>query len=119
MTAPTASWSVVGLRTRGSFRCSGIGPRRLRLTPGPLRARKDSLSRKETMSTAASVYQVDDAETLQALSHPTRVAILEALREPASAASVARTIGQPRQRVNYHLKELEHAGLVERVGEER
>lgn len=66
-----------------------------------------------------SVFSVQDAETLQALSHPTRVAILEALREPASAAAVARTIGQSRQRVNYHLKELEGAGLVQRVGEER
>ena len=74
------------------------------------------------MSNAAStsiVFSVDDPQTLQALSHPTRVAILDALREPASAATVARMIGQPRQRVNYHLKELEHARLVERVGEER
>jgi hypothetical protein len=29
--------------------------------------------------------------------------MLEVLREPASAASVGRRIGQPRQRVNYHL----------------
>ncbi|MEX2395198.1 MAG: helix-turn-helix domain-containing protein [Actinomycetota bacterium] len=65
------------------------------------------------------VFSVDDPTTLQALSHPTRVAILEALRDGASAASVARTIGQPRQRVNYHLKELEGAGLVEQIGEER
>jgi DNA-binding transcriptional ArsR family regulator len=65
------------------------------------------------------VFSVDDPATLQALSHPTRVAILEALREEASAAAVARAIGQPRQRVNYHLKELEAARLVERVGEER
>jgi DNA-binding transcriptional ArsR family regulator len=48
-----------------------------------------------------------------------RVQILEALREPASAASVARSIGQPRQKVNYHLKELEGAGLIERLGERR
>ena len=48
-----------------------------------------------------------------------RVQILEALREPASAAAVARAIGQPRQKVNYHLKELQAAGLVEQVGERR
>lgn len=64
-------------------------------------------------------FEIRDAETLQALSHPTRVQILEALREPGSAAAVARTIGQPRQRVNYHLHELEQAALVRRVGEER
>lgn len=66
-----------------------------------------------------TVFSVESHDALQALSHPTRVAMLDALREPASAASVARAIGQPRQRVNYHLKELEEAGLVERVGEER
>lgn len=70
-------------------------------------------------SATSRVFSVEHLSALQALSHPTRVAILEALREPASAAAVARTIGQPRQRVNYHLKELEAAGLVERVGEER
>lgn len=68
---------------------------------------------------ATQVYSVRDPETLQALSHPTRVEMLEVLREPASAAEVARRIGQPRQRVNHHLHALEHAGLIERVGEER
>ncbi len=62
---------------------------------------------------------VRDAERLGALAHPMRIQILEALREPASAATVARRIGQPRQKVNYHLKELEQAGLVNPVGERR
>ncbi|MPZ99281.1 MAG: helix-turn-helix domain-containing protein [Dehalococcoidia bacterium] len=66
-----------------------------------------------------SVYSVTEPKDLQALSHPTRVAILEALRDPASAATVARAIGQPRQLVNYHLKELKRAGLVEPAGERR
>jgi DNA-binding transcriptional ArsR family regulator len=65
------------------------------------------------------VYSVTSASELQALSHPTRVAILEALREPASAATVAREIRQPRQLVNYHLKELARVGLVELVEERR
>jgi DNA-binding transcriptional ArsR family regulator len=62
---------------------------------------------------------VRDGGTLRALTHPTRVALLEHLREPASAAAIARKLGQPRQRVNYHLKALHEAGLVEKVGSQR
>jgi DNA-binding transcriptional ArsR family regulator len=62
--------------------------------------------------TRRRVVVVDDGEALVALSHPTRVALLDLLREPASAASAARTLDQPRQRVNHHLKALEDAGLV-------
>ena len=65
------------------------------------------------------VFSVRDAATLQALAHPIRVQVLEALRDEASAATVARRIGLPRQKVNYHLKELERAGLVQRVEERR
>jgi DNA-binding transcriptional ArsR family regulator len=66
-----------------------------------------------------AVHTIDDPDGLQALSHPLRVRILDALREPASAAAVARELGEPRQKVNYHLKELERAGLVVRTGDRR
>ena len=65
------------------------------------------------------MHTVRDADALRALNHPTRVELLERLREPASAAEVARQLGQPRQRVNYHLKALDEAGLVEKVGTRR
>lgn len=39
--------------------------------------------------------------------------------DPDSAAGLARRLGLPRQRVNYHLRELEKAGLVELVEERR
>lgn len=68
---------------------------------------------------AERVHVVDDLEMLQVLGHPLRVQILGALREPASAATVARHVGQSRQKVNYHLKELERAGLVVPVEERR
>jgi DNA-binding transcriptional ArsR family regulator len=48
-----------------------------------------------------------------------RLRILGALRQPGSAAAVARELGEPRQKVNYHLKELERAQLVRQVGERR
>jgi DNA-binding transcriptional ArsR family regulator len=62
-----------------------------------------------------AVHVVSDLEALQVLLHPLRIDILETLRTPASAASVARTLQLPRQKVNYHLKELERAGLVREV----
>jgi DNA-binding transcriptional ArsR family regulator len=45
--------------------------------------------------------------------------LLEALGQPDSAAGVARRLGLPRQRVNYHLRLLEREGLVEPVEERR
>jgi DNA-binding transcriptional ArsR family regulator len=50
---------------------------------------------------------------------PMRVSLLEKLAEPGSASSLARELGLPRQRVNYHLRELEKAGFVEFVEERR
>lgn len=73
----------------------------------------------KTTRAQALVASVRDPDALQALSHPIRVQALDALREPGTAASVARQIGQPRQLVNYHLKALEEAALVERVGRRR
>src|SRR6478735_6624587 len=70
-------------------------------------------------SPPAALHTVDDADTLAALAHPLRMRILESLREPDSAAGVARRLGETRQKVNYHLKELERAGLVRRTGERR
>lgn len=66
-----------------------------------------------------AVHVVEDAESLQALAHPLRLRVLEELRTPTSAAAVARAVGQARQKVNYHLKELERVGLVRKVGERR
>ncbi|HMK11566.1 MAG TPA: helix-turn-helix domain-containing protein [Acidimicrobiales bacterium] len=62
---------------------------------------------------------VDDVQEVQALTHPVRIAALAALRSPDSAAGVARAIGHSRQLVNYHLKELERAGLIVAAGERR
>jgi DNA-binding transcriptional ArsR family regulator len=69
--------------------------------------------------TDTRVEVLDDPEQVAALAHPLRVAILDALRSPDSAAGVARTIGETRQKVNYHVKALLDAGLVRGVGERR
>ncbi|HEX6177902.1 MAG TPA: helix-turn-helix domain-containing protein [Thermoanaerobaculia bacterium] len=54
-----------------------------------------------------------------AMLHPIRRRILTLLRQPASASSIAREIGLPRQKVNYHLRELEKAGFVEEIEQRR
>jgi DNA-binding transcriptional ArsR family regulator len=40
-------------------------------------------------------------------------------REPASATELARRLGLPRQRVNYHVRKLERAGLLRAAGRRR
>lgn len=50
------------------------------------------------------------------LRHPLRPRLLELLRTPGSAADVARRLGLPRQRVNYHVRELQRAGFLRRAG---
>ena len=50
---------------------------------------------------------------------PLRLRLLEGLRLPDSAAGLARRLRLPRQRVNYHLRELEKQRLVELAGRRR
>jgi predicted ArsR family transcriptional regulator len=50
---------------------------------------------------------------------PIRARLLAELREPASAATLAARVGLTRQKVNYHLHQLEAHGLVEVAGTRR
>jgi DNA-binding transcriptional ArsR family regulator len=54
-----------------------------------------------------------------ALLHPLRLRILDALREPDSAAGLARRFRLPRQKVNYHVRELARTHFLERAGRRR
>jgi DNA-binding transcriptional ArsR family regulator len=57
-------------------------------------------------------------EAALALMDPERRRLTEALADaPESAAGLARRLGEKRQRINYHLRVLEDAGLVELVEE--
>lgn len=71
------------------------------------------------MSYSASLVVLQDPERAALLLDPLRQRLLEQLMEPASAAVLAKRMGLPRQRVNYHLRELEKAGLLEVVEERR
>jgi DNA-binding transcriptional ArsR family regulator len=62
----------------------------------------------------AAVEVVRDGGLRGVLS-PLRRRLLAELRDPASAVALATRLGEKRQRVNYHVRELEKAGLVELV----
>lgn len=68
---------------------------------------------------SAAVDIVCEPERAQVLLDRTRMQLLEQLAEPCSAASLARAINLPRQRVNYHLRELEAQRLVKLVKENK
>lgn len=58
-----------------------------------------------------------DPAAIAAATHPVRAAILDAMRRPSTAAAVARELGQSRQNVAYHVRELEKVGLLRHVGQ--
>jgi DNA-binding transcriptional ArsR family regulator len=62
---------------------------------------------------------VQSPEKASVLLQPGRLSLLERLTEPDSAAGLARRMGIPRQKVNYHLRELEREGFLELVEERR
>jgi len=66
--------------------------------------------------TASGLAVVSQSDAAGALLNPLRRNILQALASPGSATTVAETLETPRQLVNYHLRVLEKAGLVEEVG---
>ncbi|MGF1427051.1 ArsR/SmtB family transcription factor [Kitasatospora sp. LaBMicrA B282] len=65
------------------------------------------------------VAVIEEPAAAEASLDPIRARILAALAEPGSAAMLATRLGLPRQKVNYHLKELERHALVELVEERR
>jgi DNA-binding transcriptional ArsR family regulator len=71
------------------------------------------------MAAPASFALLDRAPSAAAILHPLRRRILEALEQPDSAAGVARRLRLPRQRLNYHVRELARAGLLRRAGRRR
>lgn len=66
-----------------------------------------------------AVHVIGGADEAAALLQPDRLRLLQELKEPNSASGLARRLDMPRQRLNYHLRELEKRGLVELVEERR
>lgn len=66
---------------------------------------------------ATALTYLDEPDKVRRALTPIRRELLTRLREPASATQLAAALDLPRQRVNYHLRALEDAGLVELVEE--
>jgi DNA-binding transcriptional ArsR family regulator len=64
-----------------------------------------------------TVDVIDDAEAAIVAMDPVRSRLLAELTKPGSATTLAKVLGLPRQKVNYHLRALEARGLVELVEE--
>ncbi|MEJ8554117.1 helix-turn-helix domain-containing protein [Tepidibacter sp. Z1-5] len=59
-----------------------------------------------------------DIEQIKAVSHPYRVDILEAFaEEPLSAKQLSELLSEPHAKINYHIKTLLNAGILELVEE--
>ncbi|SCL14965.1 Helix-turn-helix domain-containing protein [Micromonospora rhizosphaerae] len=65
------------------------------------------------------VAVIEDPAAAAVSLDPMRARLLAELTEPASATALADRVGLARQKVNYHLRELERHGLVELVEERR
>jgi DNA-binding transcriptional ArsR family regulator len=70
-----------------------------------------------TAATPARLDYIGEPERVRLALSPIRRRLLERLREPASATGLAAELGLSRQRINYHLRALEQAGLLELVEE--
>ncbi len=65
------------------------------------------------------VQVLRESAHVRAVLSPLRRRILECLQEPDSATGVASRLGTTRQKINYHLRELEKHGLLELVSTQR
>ena len=62
--------------------------------------------------------QISDAQTMRALSHPVRIALLEVLgvEGPMTATEVGERIGESPTTCSFHLRQLAKYGFVEEAG---
>jgi DNA-binding transcriptional ArsR family regulator len=63
------------------------------------------------------IFYLERLDQAEALLKPGRIEILRRLAAPASCTDVASHLGQAPQKVYYHVKRMEQAGLVDRVAE--
>jgi len=70
-------------------------------------------------SKISDLQWVTEARQAGDLLEPLRSQILSFARQPTSATELGRRLNLPRQRVNYHVRELSRSGLLKRAGRHR
>jgi biotin operon repressor len=71
------------------------------------------------MQAPPPVGVVADTPRAGVMLKPLRLKILAEARAPQSASAIAATLGLPRQKVNYHVRQLARAGFLRRAGRQR
>ncbi len=71
------------------------------------------------MALAPPLGLIESADDARELLDPIRNRILQLARKPISASEIARVLAVPRQRVGYHIRELEKRGFLKCVSETR
>ena len=65
------------------------------------------------------LLSIDDVEHAAALMKPVRLDVLRRMAEETTCTEVAALLGTTPQKIHYHVKALENAGLVEKVAERK
>src|SRR3954465_15968369 len=65
------------------------------------------------------VLYIEDVEQAAALLKPQRIEMLKLMDHPRTCLELGIILGQTPQKIYYHIKALQSAGLVEQVGERR
>jgi DNA-binding transcriptional ArsR family regulator len=71
------------------------------------------------MPSSAAIHVLRGRSQAASLLHKARRELIELLAEPGTAAGLAKKLGTSRQRLRYHLRQLEAEGLIECVTERR
>ena len=65
------------------------------------------------------VFYIEDVEQAAALLKPIRIDILKQMERPRTCPELAADFGESAQKIYYHVKALQNAGLVDKVEEKR
>src|SRR5688500_16736396 len=65
------------------------------------------------------VLYIDEIEQAAVLLKPVRLNVLKGMAEETTCTALAERLGSTPQKIHYHVKALEQAGVVERVAERK